>query len=334
MKYLLWLWIVSLAVAAAFAQEPSTLTANSPDEPPAAAFSMDKAVRFLDAASLAWQRDRNCFTCHTNYVYLMARPLVDASAPAHREVRAFAERMVAGWAAKPPSRYYEIPGHAVFLAINDAHSTGRLQPATRAALDKMWAMQNEDGSLRWPDCKWPPMESDQHYGMSMIALAVGLAPDSYITEPAAQAGLDKVRRWLAAHPPQHLHQRAMLLWASQKTPGLITAQDQQKTIAELRAIQNPDGGWAMTRLGDWPRGDGKPQTFDSDGYGAGFVIYVLRQSGIPAADPAIASGIQWLKTHQRESGRWFTRSGFKDNKHYLTHAGTALAVMALKSCER
>ena len=30
-----------------------------------------------------------------------------------------------------------------------------------------------------------------------------------------------------------------------------------------------------------------------------------------------------------ESGRWFTRSLNRDNYHFLTHAGTAFAVMAL-----
>ena len=31
-------------------------------------------------------------------------------------------------------------------------------------------------------------------------------------------------------------------------------------------------------------------------------------------------------------GRWFTRSLNRDNKHYLSHVGTAFAVMALAEC--
>ncbi|MCS7046076.1 MAG: hypothetical protein NZO58_06945, partial [Gemmataceae bacterium] len=70
----------------------------------------------------------------------------------------------------------------------------------------------------------------------------------------------------------------------------------------------------------------------SDGYATGFLIYVLRRSGVPADHPALQRGIAWLKSNQRESGRWFARSLFKDNKHYLSHAATAFAIMALAEC--
>ncbi|HEY0981466.1 MAG TPA: squalene--hopene cyclase, partial [Schlesneria sp.] len=70
-----------------------------------------------------------------------------------------------------------------------------------------------------------------------------------------------------------------------------------------------------------------------DGYGTGFVIYILRRSGLAADDPRIQRGIEWLKSHQRESGRWFTRSLHADSMHYITHAGTAFAVMALQECD-
>jgi len=59
---------------------------------------------------------------------------------------------------------------------------------------------------------------------------------------------------------------------------------------------------------------------------------VLREAGVPAMDPAIQRGIAWLKTHQRASGRWFTRSLNDDLDHYIADAGTCLAVMALKRC--
>jgi squalene-hopene/tetraprenyl-beta-curcumene cyclase len=40
-----------------------------------------------------------------------------------------------------------------------------------------------------------------------------------------------------------------------------------------------------------------------------------------------------LTTHQRESGRWFTRSLSNDRHHYIANAGTAYAVMALTACD-
>ena len=95
-----------------------------------------------------------------------------------------------------------------------------------------------------------------------------------------------------------------------------------------------DGGWALATLGDWKRGDELQQdTEHSDGYGTGFVLYALRGADVSPSDAVMRNGVKWLKSNQRESGRWYTRSLFKDNHHFISHAGTAMAVLALKSCE-
>ena len=126
----------------------------------------------------------------------------------------------------------------------------------------------------------------------------------------------------------------MLLWATSYLDGIITAKEKEQTIEKLLALQKEDGGWPLASLGDWQRSDGKEQDVQtSDGYGTGFVVYALRRSGVPATDPAIERGVQWHKSNQRESGRWFTRSLNKDNKHFISHAGTAMAVMALAECD-
>ena len=75
-----------------------------------------------------------------------------------------------------------------------------------------------------------------------------------------------------------------------------------------------------------------PKDGPSDGYATGLVVYVLRQAGVPAQDPAIRSGVAWLEGNQRESGRWFTRSLNNDKAHYISNAGTGFAVMALAAC--
>ena len=65
----------------------------------------------------------------------------------------------------------------------------------------------------------------------------------------------------------------------------------------------------------------------------GRMLFVLRQAGVPATDPALSRGVAWLLANQRVSGRWFTRSLNNDAGHYITHAGTAFAVLALRACE-
>lgn len=333
--------VVLGASAAVTAAEPVTLEnlvapdANRVDEPLAEKFSLEKAAHFLDSASLEWQRSWQCFTCHTNISYLIARPRISADAPALLEVRKFAEEQVSlRWEEVGPRHEGEVVALAAALALNDAATTKKLHPLTRSALDRMWTVQRPEGDWKWPiRCRWPPMESDEHYGVTLAAIGTGAAPDGYAQTPQAQAGLAKIRAYLKENPPKSLHHKAMVLWASTNVAGLMTADEQKACISELLAAQRPDGGWAFAALYPWERSDGKEQDLaTSDGYGTGFVVFVLRQAGVPADDSAVARGIAWLKSHQRGSGRWFTRSLNKDNEHFISHAGSAYAVMALTAC--
>lgn len=307
---------------------------NKLDEPLAKEFSLDKAVDFLDSAALSWQKQRQCFTCHTNYAFLYARPLVTSTAPAHAAVRAFAEELVEKrWVDKGPRWDAEVIATAAALAANDAQTTGKLHPTTRKALDKMWTLQREDGGWTWLKCGWPPMESDDHYGACLAALAASVAPENYRQSDSARAGIAKLKAYLQKNPSPTLHHDAMLLWASTYVDEFLTPEQQQATRDKLLGLQQPDGGWSLPTLGDWKRDDASEQSKLSDGYGSGFVIFVLRRSGVPAADARLQRGVAWLKQNQRESGRWITRSLKKDGHHFISHAGSAFAVMAIKSCE-
>src|SRR5262245_47185702 len=162
------------------ADEPFTLKkyqapgATRNDEPLAKQFSPAKAAQFLDAAALEWTDKRTCFSCHTNFAYLYARPFISAKAPAHEDVRKALETMVSvRWKEKGPRWPMEVVTAAAALAFNDAHTTGKLHPLTRMALDRMWTVQRKDGGFPWLLLGMPPMEMDEHYGVTLAALAVG-----------------------------------------------------------------------------------------------------------------------------------------------------------------
>jgi squalene-hopene/tetraprenyl-beta-curcumene cyclase len=328
--------------ASAPAQEPKPVARpapNSAEEPLAPAASMARAAAFLDDVAVGWTRQHKCGTCHTNYPYLIARPaLKEAAAPAMAEVRRFFEDRVAHWddpeKAARPRWDAEVVATAAALALNDAATTGRLHPLTRKALDRTWTLQQPAGGFDWLKCGWPPYEHDDYYGAVVAAIGAGHAPDGYADSPAAHAGLARLRAYFAANPPPDLHHATMLLWASTRLDGLMTAERRRETIEQLRAIQRPDGGWNLPSLGSWKRRDGTPNDPESpsDGYATGLAVFVLRRAGVPAADPAIRRGLAWLLSHQRASGRWFTRSINNDKYHYITNAGTAFAVLALEAC--
>ena len=322
-------------VASSTAEEPLARleppAPNSPAEPLAKQMSVAKAVDFIDRASLHWQRSRKCVTCHTNAAYLMARAQLKADPAPHISVRKFFEQYVDGWAKKKPDSE-GIVATASALAMDDA-ANGKLTEATRTAFGEAWKIQRDDGSWDWLKCGWGPFESDDHYGVTIAAIAAAKAPGDYAQTKRAAAGLAKLRGYLKNHPPRLPHHKAMMLWLGRELPKWVENNDRQRWQKELLDLQLPDGGWATAGLGDWKRKDGSAQTLDrGDGYGTGFVLFALRQSGLPTSHPAIRRGIGWLKTNQRESGRWFTRSPYKDGRHYISHAGTVFALLALAEC--
>ena len=117
------------------------------------------------------------------------------------------------------------------------------------------------------------------------------------------------------------------------TARAVRDEEIRLAAAALLALQRPDGGWSMSSLADWKRLDGAPlDRTVSDGYGTGLCLYALRRgAGMPADDPRLQKAVAWLKTHQRASGCWFTRSPRKVDE-LSTYAGTAYALLALQAC--
>lgn len=364
--------IATVGVAAPlFADEPFTLenvpepTEISKDESRAPEFSLKLAAHALDVEALHWQKTRQCAACHTLPPYLMARPLLSGVLPEPPEVRHFFEEVVARRLEPEPS----LPKDgiaavtvqvAAALAFHDRATTGKLHSRTREELDRMWTLQRSDGSWEWPYRDTPPFKSDDHYGVTIAALAATVAPEDYAKTSQAQRGLAAIRQYLKSHPSWTLHQKTMLLWLSSRQDDLLTPEQRREWIDELKAAQRPDGGWSMATLTENSREAGRQtdaaraarnqpghgesflvyvgrdeiyrSSLDSDGYATGLALFVLRQVGEPAAAPELKRGVAWLKSNQRISGRWFTPSQGWHSENRITNAGNAFAVLALHAC--
>ena len=166
--------LILLSVAARSANEGITLEnvvspgPNRADEPFTERFSMQQAVRFLDSAALTWQKQRKCFSCHSNYAFLLARPAVAHEVTARRQIREAAEHL----ATHPRKTGYQATEAvmvASVLAQNDAATTGKLHPATRLALDRMWDHQRQDGGWKWLDDNEPPSEIGTAFALLALA---------------------------------------------------------------------------------------------------------------------------------------------------------------------
>ena len=271
---------------------------NRADEPLREKFSLPAAVRFLDAVALTWHKQHNCFACHSDYVFLLARPAVNPKTAAPTTTRQALEHL----AENPRQTDYgstEAVMVASILAQNDAATTGKLHPTTRKALDRIWTLQREDGGWTWMKNNEPPSEVDDHYGVTMAAIGVGMAPDGYRKTPAAQKGLEKIRQYLRNNPPANMHQRAMMLLASLRVDGIMTEAERA-------------GGCGASRAAEarWRLGIGHPGPLETVGRQRarlriqrwiwhGLCHLCPASAGTTAEDPRIRKGIAWLKTHQR-----------------------------------
>src|SRR6478609_6461833 len=311
-----------LAVLAAVASIP-TLAAGEPlpqvpgakaDEPRAKTFSLDKGVEFLDGVTLAWVRRNQCFSCHTGYPYLLARTSVgDPKAAGLLEARKFMEDRVAAWDQGGKGKGYlkgegvieltegvtEVVAIAATLAMHDGQTTGKLHPATRTALARMWELQQADGSWTWNKEDLAPLEHDDYFGAVYAAVGVGYAPEGYAQSESARPGVDRLVKYLTKTPAPDLHHKTYLLWASLALDGLMDKVERERTVQALLALQRKGGGWSLPALGAWKRSDGKPRDADApgDGYATGLVLYVLRQAGVAASEEAIKRGVTWLKAN-------------------------------------
>ena len=330
------------------------IPAASAEEPKRSELSVSLALQHLEEGAVAWSGQRKCVTCHTNGTYMVVRPALSASLgkPPEATWEFFRKTLVSLQAEERSSlRRSTKPAQVIYVAAGlaewDAHVTGKLLPETEQALALMFEIQEETGTWGTLDC-WPPYESDAYHEATVAAMAAATAP-GYLTKVAEsdnemlKKAVERLQNYLRTQPPLHDYSRILLLWARSRWPNLIDAARQAELIDVVRKHQREDGGWSIRTFAApeaWGRGNraaklrSEPdfETPASDGHMTGLAVVALRSAGVPASDPAVTRGIAWIKTNQRVSGRWWTRSLNTDSWHFITYSGTAFPLLALDLC--
>jgi squalene-hopene/tetraprenyl-beta-curcumene cyclase len=329
------------------------------------------AAQYMDQRATWWEswpnskRDHEtvCVSCHTILPYVLARhklgvTLSEKDAPdAQREILRHVEKRVSLWADVQPyyvdaksgpgksreSRATEAVLNALVLANNSANG-GRLDELTRKAFDAAWALQLKDGdhagAWDWQVFHLAPWEAgdSQYQGATFMALAVGWAPENYKKQAEIQANLRLLRGYLKReYAGQTLLNRMVLLWASEKLPGLFVGGERKKLMVEILRQQQADGGWSLATLGKWERSDHTAQDRNSDGYATALATLALRAARGREDKDAWAKGRTWLEQNQnKDDGSWRTYSLNKkrdlktDVGKFMTDAATGYAVLALE----
>jgi len=338
--------------------------------PASQTYSSKAAGAYLDGRLSWWttwpmaSRDHEtfCVSCHTAVPYAMGRPALRKTlaesepSPNERKLLDNVTKRVRLWQDVQPfypdsrgdsktveSRGTESILNALILANYDA-PTAKLSPDTRHALDNMWSQQlkvgDAKGSWSWLQFHNAPFEGDsQYYGSALAAIAVGLAPEDYRSSREIQENLNLLRDYLVRNRnSQTLLDRVILLWASTRIPGLLTAAEKSALIDEALGKQQPDGGFSLSNfVGGWKRRDNTPLEAKSDGYATGLVTFVLQQTGMSRDQPTLKRGLTWLRTNQDPAeGRWLSYSLNKqrdlssDVGRFMSDAATAYAVLSLE----
>lgn len=341
-------------------------------------FDQTTAATYLDRRLDWWtewpraQRDHDtfCVSCHTAVPYAVSRhalrqALGEKTLSANeqrlldnvtkrvrlwKEVAPFYNDAEHGIYKSVESRGTESVLNALILSTHDAE-TGKLSDDTRTAFDSMWAEQqtseDKEGAWLWLRFNNEPWEADDsgYYGAALAAVAVGSAPENYRASPEIQPNLKKLRQYLNRESAkQTAINRAVLLWAAARMPGLIEPEQQKAIITELQEKQQADGGWSLASMvGDWKRHDGTQQEVKSDGYATGLVTFALQQAGVPAENSQLQRGLAWLIDNQdKKEGFWPGYSLNKNREHHISpqtalfmnDASTAYAVLALSEASR
>lgn len=333
----------------------------------AGSWSPKGAAGYLDQRADWWigwksaQRDHGtfCISCHTALPYALGRPSLRASlaekAPSTGEQQLVANvtKRVRMWSDVLPFYNDEKNGapksaeargtEAVLNALILASYDPAMNADTKLAFQNMWGLQlttgDKKGAFTWLNFHNEPWEADdsQYWGATLAAIAVGRAPKDY--QASVQDNVKMLNEYLQREQPgQSLLNRAVLLWASAKVPGLLTAAQQRSIVDELIAKQQADGGWSASSLviATWKRNDKTELPVISDGYGTGLTAFVLEQAGVARSGAVLKRGLAWLEKNQDKDGLWPATSLNKqrdpasDAGKFMSDAATAYAVMALE----
>jgi squalene-hopene/tetraprenyl-beta-curcumene cyclase len=347
------------------------------EDSPKPSWSPQAAAKYLDGRAdwwLTWSgaargQGTACLSCHTTVPFALSRPALGkqlgetAAGAVEKRLIGILDKRVENWdkivagadadkdpfvpfypgQRKPSALGTESVLNALVLVNHDARwGKGVLRTPTKKALGHLWEQQQDNGAWSWLHFGLNPWENDAaYYGASLAALAVGTAGKSYFDQPDVQATVAAVKKYLRTQAPdQPLHHRLVALWASSRLPGIFTAEDREKLIAEVHGAQEADGGWSLAKLGKktpqnagwqahgiYPDGPG-------DGYATGLVVLALKRARVPADDPKLQRGIAWLGARQKD-GTWPAaypnrqRDPQTDVGKFMRDAATAFAILGL-----
>jgi N-acyl-D-amino-acid deacylase len=287
-----------------------------------------RGLALLQKSGPQFSKISNCASCHHQFLPQMAAGLARSRGIAVDEEVTHAQTEAIAGMFRPlrevlTSSKDRIPDPSITVSYALLALGAQDYPkdeTTEAMAGLIGSVQLQDGSFRAFGIR-PPIESSDFAATALTIRALGL----YGKGGARQ--IAQARAWLRDATAKTLEDHAMqvlgLAWS------YASADDLRKPVERLRALQQPDGGWAQL------------PTLGSDAYATGQALVALSHAGVPASDTVYRQGIAYLLRTQFADGSWLVRtrtfpfqqykeSGFPHGKdQWISAAATGWAVMAL-----
>lgn len=327
--------------------------------------TVKRSIAWLEADMQTWRKEHNCAACHHGPLYLWSinvarRQGYVVNEPqlqeltrwllTNDEARIFPKPSVpnqeATASANPAERMTTaMMGHrnlsqpTIYLthALNvlpDAHPLKKI--GWERVINHLASAQAGDGSFVGKN-GWRPIFNTPQILTRFAVTGIRDATWSSITGPTTemqQQLLKKAEAFLANQVTDETHQGLVLRLLAEKQrsrdeTGTNPAAKASILIQRLSMLQRPDGGWSQTN------------DRESDAFATGQSLYALQHAGVPAADPAIREGIEYLVRTQHEDGTWSMKSRPNPETgnpaeflNPITYAATAWATLGIASCVR
>ncbi|HTC90964.1 MAG TPA: ankyrin repeat domain-containing protein [Bryobacteraceae bacterium] len=256
-----------------------------------------KAVALIQKSQQNWYSKQSCFSCHQQLMPALAFRAARQHGIPVDEAAAHSDAASAFGYFANLDRAVQYT-HIIDPTMDDgfglmaASATG-LKPSLVTAVyaRSLAARQEADG--HWETVDERPPQSYSPFTATAVAISVLQLYSHASLRADASARVEKARAWLVSHQAANTEERAYQIFGVsmvRKDPALL-----DKWGRELKATQQPDGGWASL--------DGRP----SDAYATGEALWALA-ADVPTSDASWRRGASYLLKTQAPDGSWHVAS--------------------------
>ena len=255
-----------------------------------------RGLDWLEAASLQWTNDNNCFGCHVQSQALMGQAVAfrqgyRVNLGTVRELEALLRRQQTpegGWphsATSPSASAFGAMGLARALELRE----GPVDAKMTAAVSNLLSLQAADGSLD-VDVTEPPIIQGQFMTTANALVALEWAA-SHLKDPKYPQAAARALGWIASHDPDTTQDHVFKIIALMDYGTPDQRRIAWSTVEALAARQQKDGGWKEVAAMD-----------GSNAFATGQALYAFKRAGVSVGGEMFRRGVDYLLKSQVNDG--------------------------------